>query len=89
MSEQEGSVPDGNELAGEISRVLQEGALEVDGNRSVLYAWTIVIEWVAPDGERWLSFRSAGADGVKPLPTWHSQGHLHNALYDWPDEPEP
>ena len=68
-------------LAEKISAVLQEYALETPDGRSVLLGWVAVVEWKAPDNERWLSMTGADALGEEP-PEWQTQGYLHNALYD-------
>lgn len=67
-----------------VNDVLQEHAMEVDGERSLLMGWCCVVEWVAPDGNRWLSYLATDAR-CEPAPTWQSHGYLHNALNDWPD----
>lgn len=68
-------------LADKVSTVLQEHALETPDGRSVLLGWVAVIEWKAPDNERWLSMTGADALGDEP-PSWQTQGYLHNALFD-------
>jgi hypothetical protein len=67
-----------------VNDVLQDYAIEVDGSRALLVGWCVVAEWMAPDGNRWLSFLGTDARG-EPAPTWQAQGYLHNALHDWPN----
>jgi hypothetical protein len=70
-------------LADKVSSVLQEHALTTPDGRSVLLGWVAVIEWKAPDNERWLSLTGADVLGDEP-PEWQVQGYLHNALFsDW------
>lgn len=66
-----------------IHELLDELALEVDGEPSLLYGWALVAEWSATDGKRWLSYLASDAQ-AEPAPTWQAQGYLHNALHDWP-----
>lgn len=55
---------------------------DIDG--SVLLGWVTIAEWVAPDGNRWLSRISSNATGDREAADWQLQGYLHNALNDWP-----
>jgi hypothetical protein len=77
MSE-EARIPGG--LVNEIQALLQQGCMEIDGERSIVFGWAVVIEWIDPKGGRWLSQLSRGADGTV-LPSWQLEGYLHNALY--------
>ena len=48
---------------------------------AVLTGWTLVAEWMDPDGDRWLS-------KIHPphLTSWQSNGMHHEALHGhWPD----
>jgi hypothetical protein len=67
-------------IAGKISDVLREYALETPDGPSVLLGWVAVVEWKAPDNERWLSMTGADALGDEP-PEWQRQGYFHNALF--------
>lgn len=79
---------DAPELRKAVSAALQEHAMEVDGERSVLVGFGLVIEWLAPDGERWLSLAGGDASGG-PGTEWQLQGYFHNALHaDWPSPHE-
>lgn len=55
-----------------IDEELPEGAM--------LLGWVAVAEWMAPDGNRWLSIANGDARG-RGAPEWQSQGYLHNALF--------
>lgn len=52
---------------------------------AVLIGFVALAEWMAPDGERWLSQISGVGDGEQGIPDWQRQGYLHNALHDWPN----
>lgn len=56
-----------------IDNNLPEGAM--------LLGWVTVAEWMAPDGQRWLSTVDGDARG-EGCPAWQRQGYLHNALFD-------
>lgn len=56
-----------------LDEELPEGAM--------LLGWVTVAEWMAPDGNRWLS-RIDGNAQVNACPSWQTQGYLHNALFD-------
>lgn len=56
-----------------IDEGLPEGAM--------LLGWCAVAEWMAPDGQRWLSVVDGDARG-EGAPIWQRQGYLHNALFD-------
>lgn len=83
-------MPDEDDTAGEeerrtrIHELLRELALIVDGERSLVYGWTLIVEWSAADGDRWLTYLATDALGG-PAPTWQPQGHMHHALHDWPN----
>lgn len=79
-----GDAVDSPGLRDALHEAFQEHAMEVNGERSVVLGWAAVVEWVAPDGHRWLSFAATDARG-EPAPTWQAQGYLHNALHDWPN----
>lgn len=59
---------------------------------AMLMGWLTIAEWMAPDGQRWLSIVDGSADPDKGCATWQRQGYLHNALFDAdgfiPDNPE-
>ncbi len=57
---------------------------------TVLTGWVTVAEWMAPNGDRWLSRVDGGPIPDKGLPAWQSQGYLYNALFEGfiPDEDE-
>lgn len=60
------------------SEGVAEDATGAEG--ALLTGWAIVTEWMAPDGERWLSKAHAASSAE-----WHAQGMHHAALYDdWP-----
>lgn len=49
---------------------------------AVLTGWVLVMEWMADDGECWLTRGHAAS-----LTSWHADGLHHEALYgDWPDD---
>jgi hypothetical protein len=52
---------------------------------SMLMGWVTIAEWMAPDGERWLSIIDGTATPDKACPAWQRQGYLHNALFDAAD----
>lgn len=70
-----------------IHELLTELALQVEGESALLLGWAIVVEWVAPNNDRWLTCLATDARG-EPAPTWQMQGYFHNALHDWPDGEE-
>lgn len=47
---------------------------------TALKGWVVIAEWVDPDGSNWLSQLNGGASGSS-LPTWQTDGYLHNALF--------
>lgn len=56
---------------------------EVEG--AMLVGGVAVLEYVAPDGRRWLSRIGMGDPVGGRCPTWQQNGYLHEALYgDWP-----
>jgi hypothetical protein len=59
-----------------------QGTNQTDQNLegAMLMGWVVVAEWMAPDGERWLS-RVDGTAARKGCPEWQREGYLHNALY--------
>lgn len=49
---------------------------------SVMLGWVTVVEWSAPNGQRWLSMLDGCAiPGVRAA-QWQREGYLHNALFD-------
>lgn len=48
---------------------------------ALLIGWIVIAEWMAPDGDRWLSRIDGGASS-RALPAWQTQGYLHNSLHD-------
>jgi hypothetical protein len=68
-------------LAEKISEVLRENALLTDDGPAVLLGWVAIVEWKAPNNERWLSLTGADVLGEEP-PEWQTQGYLYNALFD-------
>lgn len=56
-----------------IDNDLPEGAM--------LLGWAAIAEWMAPDGQRWLSVVDGNSAG-EGCPMWQRQGYLHNALFD-------
>lgn len=68
---------------GRLHDAIQAEAIEIDGQRAVVYGWGLIVEWIAPDGARWLSQLVANANGA-PAPEWQGQGYFHHALHDWP-----
>lgn len=54
---------------------------------AVLISAVVVAEWIAPDGERWISRIATTDGGERTPPLWTAEGLLHHALYgDWSDE---
>lgn len=52
---------------------------------ALLTGWALVCEWIAPDGERWLS----KAHGEQTT-SWTADGMHHEALFGrWPGEDDP
>jgi hypothetical protein len=52
----------------------------------VLVGWTMVAEWIGPNGVRTLS-RYSGAPSAGTLPPWQVNGYLHEALFgSWKDQ---
>lgn len=49
---------------------------------SMLLGWVCVAEWMAPDGDRWLSCIDGSTDPERGATEWQRQGYLHNALND-------
>lgn len=48
---------------------------------SLLLGWALVMEWVSPDGSKFIS-RGHSAE----VATWHAKGLWHEALYGhWPE----
>lgn len=66
----------------EIGQAIQTNAPsagEVEG--AVLTGWCVVAEWMAPDGDRWLS-------KMHPphVTTWQANGMHHEAMHGfWPE----
>ena len=50
---------------------------------AMLMGWLTIAEWMAPDGNRWLS-KIDGNTNSESMPPWQAQGYLHNALFDAP-----
>lgn len=48
---------------------------------AMLLGWVAIAEWMAPDGNRWLSIVD-GNTNREGCPVWQRQGHLHNTLFD-------
>jgi hypothetical protein len=60
--------------------IQEHGRMGVDDG-AVLTGWTLVAEWMTPDGERWLS-KAHGAHTT----SWAAKGMMHEALFgQWPD----
>lgn len=58
---------------------------------AMLLGWVVVAEWMAPDGDRWLS-RLSGTPQDRDAAEWQIQGYLTNALepgWDRPPDPDP
>lgn len=74
-----------------IARALMSTATaENDLADHMLVGFAVIAEWVAPDGQRFLTFTGGAGEG-EPLPEWTVQGYLHNALgsmSDWTFAPE-
>jgi hypothetical protein len=72
-----------SEIRNVIQALAGEGAA-TDG--AIVTGWVIVVEWMDPDGGKWLSrFNGDGAD--LPLVAWQMEGMLHNALHEsWDDD---
>lgn len=61
---------------------------EDDVTSALLIGYSVVCEWAADDGNRWLSKVTADPDG-KPLPLWQERGYLHEALFGHWDNAAP
>lgn len=48
---------------------------------AMLLGWCTIAEWIAPDGQQWLSIVD-GDSRAQACPQWKRQGYLHNALFD-------
>jgi hypothetical protein len=48
---------------------------------AVVVGYAAVVEWMSPDGEKWLTLETGNAMG-EPLVRWQLQGYLHNVLHD-------
>lgn len=48
----------------------------------VLVGCVVIAEMVGPSGQRWLTYRSVGADG-EALPSWQVFGYLESARGAW------
>lgn len=57
------------------------GADDADLHGAVVTKYAAVVEWMAPDGERWLSLTDGDAGGER-LHRWDVQGMFFNVLHD-------
>jgi hypothetical protein len=69
----------------ELHGAIQASAAHNDDiEGAMLKGWVTIAEWVAPDGERWLSVAAAGSSPADPAPDWQIQGYLFNILHKGP-----
>jgi hypothetical protein len=66
-------------------RILQalqaEHEMDEDIEGGVVVGFAAVVEWLAPDGKRWLTLLDGDASGER-LYRWQVQGYFHNVLHD-------
>lgn len=62
------------------SAIQATGQTDNDLEGAMLMGWVVVAEWMAPNGQRWLS-RVDGTASGEGCPEWQRHGYLHNALF--------
>lgn len=69
-----------------FARALMSTATEAnDLDGHMLIGFAVIAEWLAPDGERYLTMTGGSGEG-RTIPEWTVQGYLTNALggmADW------
>jgi hypothetical protein len=73
-----------------VLRALSDARPDHDSlDGAVVIGYGAVVEWMAPDGTRWLTL-STGDAGGNDLQSWQVQGYFHNVLHDphWQDGEE-
>lgn len=70
-------------LREDVLEVIQREGLDTDSGGAVVYGYALVVEWSAPDGERWLSSVSSDPTGKQELPEWQKTGYYYN---DWDED---
>lgn len=63
------------------SSIQKTNEIDDDMEGCTLKGWVCIAEWVDPKGRSWLTCTDGGPLG-ESLPSWQSQGYLHNSLFE-------
>lgn len=69
------------EVRERLLEALQASAIQVHDKPTVVYGFAVVVEWMATNGDRWLSVLGSDA-AARSIPTWQVDSYareLHDA----------